>query len=74
MHDRRDGSQKRGCSPLQASTQHEEGKLEHFDAFLPWVMSKLCSSEMALPSPGRASRHAGALAASRGIKQGRDPR
>lgn len=31
----------RECGPLQTSPQHERGKLEHFGALLPWVMSKL---------------------------------
>ena len=51
MHARRDGSQTRGCSPLQASTWHEEGKLEHFGAFLPWVVSKLVLSQNAIAQP-----------------------
>lgn len=73
MHARRNGSQKRGCSPLQTSTWPEEGKLEHFGAFLPWLMSKLVLNQNAI-AQGRSSRRAGALAASRGVKQGRGPR
>lgn len=47
-----------------------EGKLEHFGAFLPWVMSKLELTQTSSPSSGHASRHAAAVAASHGTEQG----
>lgn len=39
------------CGPPQTSPQHERGKLEHFGALLPWVMSKLVLIQSSIAQP-----------------------